>query len=246
MDYTGKVAIVTGGSSGIGQAVAEILAQRGVKVLIGYIGDKDIAENVVKGIVDRGGTASLFYGDISKTENIVQMFDTCIERYGNPDILIANAARMGSTPLLEITEEDYYAMFDVNVKGTLFCLKEAGKKLKDNGRIIVTSSSSVRYPINSHILYISSKSALHSMVEVAARELAHRGITVNTVLPGLTATKKALADHPPEFIQSVVNATPFGRVGEPEDVAAAIVMLAGEDSGWISGQHITANGAAKY
>ena len=246
MDFQGQIAIVTGGAQGIGRAVAEILAERGAKVLIGYIGSHASAEETIQAIEAKGGTASSFYGDISVVDNIKAMFAACIERYGRPDILVANAGLSESRPFLDISEQDYYRVFDVNVKGTLFCVQEAARHLNDNGRIVVVSSSTVRYPVEGMAVYTASKSALHALVEVAAKEVAPRGISINSVLPGLTGTKKAMSELPPEFISKVTEASPFGRLGLPEDVAEAIVLLTSREAHWISGQHIMANGGGRY
>ncbi|MBP2645797.1 MAG: 3-ketoacyl-ACP reductase [Firmicutes bacterium] len=246
MNQKRKVAIITGGSQGIGRAVAELLGATGAAVLINYVGDDAPAAETIKAIETRGGVAAAFNGDISKVANISRMFDKCEELFGSPDIFVANAGTgVPPKPLEEISEDDYYFTFDVNVKGTLFCLKEAKKRLNDGGRIVVTSSSSVKYPVDGLAVYIASKAALISLVEASVNELAQRGITINSVLPGLTETPM-IQDHPEEFKKEVAAASPFKRLGQPEDVAEAIVFLTEERARWISGQHILANGGSKF
>lgn len=246
MQFKGQVAIVTGGATGIGRAVSEQLAARGASVLIGYIGDQSDAEMTIRDIEAKGGTASAFCADISKVDEIKKMFAACIERYGKPDMLIANAGFSGMMPLMEITEQEYYSKFEVNTKGTLFCIQEAGRHLNNGGRIVVVSSSSVSFPCVNMTAYTASKSALHAIVEIAAKELGPRGITVNSILPGVTATENAIKGLPPELIQAVTDSTPSRKVGTPDDVAQAIVLLLMKEAHWINGQNILANGGGTF
>ena len=246
MQFKGQVAIVTGGSTGIGRAVAEQLAARGASVLIGYFGELADAEMTVRDIEASGGVASAFYADITKVEEIKKMFAACIERYGKPDMLIANAGFSGMLPLMEITEQEYYSKFEVNTKGTLFCVQEAGRHLNKDGRIVVVSSSSVSFPCENMTAYTASKSALHAIVQIAAKELGPRGITVNSILPGVTATENAMKGLPPELIKAVTETTPSKKVGTPDDVAQAIVLLLMKEAHWINGQNILANGGGMF
>lgn len=247
MCLTGQVAIVTGASQGIGRAVAELLASKGASVLINYLGDETPAREAISTIESFGVKAIGFNADIGKTSNVEKMFQVCMEKLGRPDILVSNAGvGVPPKPLEEITEQDYDFTYNVNVKANLFCLKGAKKYLKDEGRIVITSSSSVRYPVDGLSVYTSSKAALHSLVEVTVNEFAQRGITINTVLPGLTETPMIMKDHTPEFRKMVAEASPFKRLGQPRDVAEIIVFLCEKRSQWLSGQHITANGGSKF
>ncbi len=247
MDLRGQVAIVTGASQGIGRAVAELLGSAGASVLINYIGNDDSAAETIRSIEACGSKAAGFNGDISVRENIEKMFKICTETLGKPDILVANAGvGVPPKPLTEITEDDYRFVFDVNVKGTLFCVVEAAKQLNEGGRIVVVTSSTIRYPVEGLAVYTSSKSALQALVEVVAPELAQRSITINSVQPGLTVTPMTMGDLDPGFMKMVEDASPFKRLGRPDDVAEAIGFLCEKRSRWISGQHITANGGSKF
>lgn len=242
----GQVAIVTGSSMGIGQAVAELLGKAGASVLVAHYKDPEGAKETIRRIESYGSKAIAFDGDIAVNENIQKMFKTCIEQLGKPDILVANAGvGVPPKPLTEITEDDFHFVYNVNVKGTLFCIVEAAKHLNDGGRIVVVTSSTLKYPVDGLAVYTSSKGALHTLVEVMAPELAKRKITINSVQPGLTRTSMA-DDLPEDFVKMVTEASPFKRLGTPMDVAQAICMLCEKRSQWVSGQHITANGCSKF
>ncbi|NTV89342.1 MAG: SDR family oxidoreductase [Clostridiales bacterium] len=247
MNLKGQVAVVTGASQGIGRAVAELLGRAGASVLVNYIGNDDGAAETMRAIEASGGKAEGFNGDISVKANIEKMFKICTDKLGKPDILVANAGvGVPPKPLAEITEEDYRFVFDINYKGTLFCLVEAMKRMNDGGRIVVVTSSTIRYPVEGLAVYTSSKSALQALVEVSAPEFAQRGITINSVQPGLTVTPMTKGDLDPGFMKMVEEASPFHRLGQPEDVAEAIGFLCEKRSQWVSGQHITANGGSKF
>jgi 3-oxoacyl-[acyl-carrier protein] reductase len=246
MNLEGQAAIVTGASQGIGQAVAILLGSAKASVVVNYVGEDKGAIETVQKIEEAGGKAVRFNGDISVRTNIEKMFQLCVETFGNPDILVANAGvGVPPKPLVEITEEDFHFTYEVNVKGTMFCIIEAAKQMNDGGRIVVTSSSSVVNVVEGLGVYISSKSALQAFVETSALELGRRGITINSVRPGLTMTPMA-NDHSPEFLKTVAEATPLKRLGLPEDVAQVIGFLCEKRSQWINGQHITANGGSKF
>jgi 3-oxoacyl-[acyl-carrier protein] reductase len=239
----GSVAIVTGAGNGIGQGIAKRLAADGASVLVADI-DIAGAEETAEDILEVGGMAAAFKCDISKVNDVYEMFAFCRERFGAPDILVANAAVNFVKRMEELTEEDYYKVTDVNFKGTLFCLKAAGENLRDGGRIVALSSSSTRYPVEGMAVYSGTKAAIKTMVEVAALELAGRGITVNSVMPGVTPTKRM--ELPEEFRRNVAEATPLKRLGTPEDIAGVVAFLADKSSQWITGQHILANGGSKF
>ncbi len=238
-----QIAIVTGAGNGIGQGIAKRLAQDGITVVVADI-DEAGAQETADGIKANGGVAAAVKCDLRKVGDIYATFEFCRVNFGAPDILVANAAVNFVKTLEQLTEEDYYNVTDVNFKGTLFCLKAAGEFLKDGGRIVALSSSSTRYPVEGMTVYTGTKAAIKSMVEVAALELAPRGITVNSVMPGITPTKRM--DLPEEFRRSAAEATPFKRLGTPGDIAEVVAFLAGKSSQWVTGQHILANGGSKF
>lgn len=240
----GKVALVTGSSQGIGRGIAERLGQDGAKVVINYAGNEAAADEVVAQINNNGGQAIAVQGDVSKLVDIEQLFNTTLERFGKLDILVNNAGVATLLPLTEITEAEFDRVFNLNAKGTLFCLKQAALHLVDNGRVINIASSTVDFPTEGAYIYAGSKAAVKKYTQIAAQELGKRGITVNTVTPGVTETP--LSSRLPEsFTQPVVESSPFKRLGKPEDIADVVAFLASEDARWITGQDILVNGGAK-
>ena len=180
MNLTNQIAIVTGAGLGMGRAIAVKLAACGAAVLVT---DKDEAgaAETSRIITEAGGRAEFARADVTVVADIVNMFDVCETRLGKADILVANAGVSFKCPITEVTEEFYNTVYDINAKGTLFSLKEAGLRLKDGGRIVVISSCSARFPELGMAAYSSSKAATQLMVEVAALEFAPRGITVNSI-----------------------------------------------------------------
>ena len=241
MNLKGQIAIVTGAGLGMGRAIALKLAACGSAVLVSDKNEAGAAETADM-IKRDGGTAAAAKADITEVSDIVNMFDICERELGQPDILVANAGVSFKCPITEVTEEFYRTVYDVNAKGTLFSLKEAGLRLKDGGRIVVISSCSARFPELGMAAYSSSKAAAQLMVEVAALEFASRGITVNSIQPGLTGTETMLKYAPAAVVQSCAERTPLGRLGMPEDIAEVAAFLCSKESQWISGQHILASG----
>lgn len=241
MKLNDQIAIVTGAGLGMGRAIAEKLAACGAAVLVSDKNEAGAAETVDI-IKQKGGKAVAAKADVTVVADIVNLFDVCEQELGQPDILIANAGVSFKCPITEVTEEFYQTVYDINAKGTLFSLKEAGLRLKAGGRIVVISSCSARFPELGMAAYSSSKAAAQLMVEVAALEFAPRGITVNSIQPGLTGTETMLKYAPTAFVQSCAERTPLGRLGMPEDIANVAAFLCSKESQWISGQHILASG----
>lgn len=241
MDLTNQIAIVTGAGLGMGRAIAKKLAACGAVVLVSDK-NEDGAKETAEQITANGGKAVAVKADVTLVADIVNMFDVCEAQLGKADILVANAGVSMKCPITEVTEEFYQTVYDINAKGTLFSLKEAGLRLNDGGRIVVISSCSARFPEPGMASYSSSKAAAQLMVEVAALEFASRGITVNSIQPGLTGTPTMLKYAPAQFVQRCADRTPLGRLGMPEDIAEVAAFLCSKESQWISGQHILASG----
>ena len=241
MDMTNEIAIVTGAGLGMGRAIALKLARCGAAVLVSDKSEEGANETAAL-IAAEGGKAVPARCDVTVAQDIADLFQFCPRELGQPDILIANAGVSRPCPLTEVTEEFYHSVYDINTKGTLFSLKEAGLHLKDGGRIVVISSCSARIPEKGMAVYSSSKAAAQMMVEVAAQEFAPRGITVNSILPGLTGTPTMLRFASPEHVQHAVDNTPLGRLGQAEDIAEVAAFLASRASHWVTGQHILASG----
>ena len=242
---TGKVAIVTGASSGIGRGIAQRLAKDGASVLVNYMTDKDGGEATAEVIREAGGQAQAAEGDMRLPKEIEALFATCLKVFGRPDILVNNAGVGVLQPLAEMTEENYEKVFGLNCRGTLFCLKEASLHMKDGGRIVNIGSSSATYPWPGAAMYASSKAAVLKMTEIAAVELGKRQINVNAVIPGITDTPMSQA-LPKEATKPVADASPYKRLGTPADIANVVAFLLGPDGLWVTGQAILANGGSGH
>ncbi|WP_339839566.1 SDR family oxidoreductase [uncultured Maribacter sp.] len=242
MKLEDKVVIVTGASRGIGQEIAFLLAENGAKVVVNHSNsDKDAIATVTK-IEQNGGNAIAIKADVSNREQVTQLFDETIQAFGKIDVLVNNAGVMISKKLKDNTQEDFSRQFDINVKGIFNTLQEADSKLSDNGNIINISSSTVKLMFPTYALYSASKAAVEQMTRVFSKEIG-RGISVNALAPGATETELFLKGKSQEFIDKLSAMNAFDRLAKPIDIARIVLFLASDDSKWISGQVIGANGA---
>jgi len=239
---TNKVAIVTGASRGIGAAVAERLAADGFTVVINYSSDAKSAEALARKIEAKGGRALTAKADVSDASAVRGMFDAAEAAFGGVDVLINNA---GIMKLGRIADSDD-AMFDqqiaINLKGSFNAMREAARRLRDGGRIVNFSTSVVGTRLETYGIYAATKSAIETMTAILSKEMRGRGITVNAVAPGPTATDLFLDGKSPELIDRLAKMNPMERLGTPEDIASAVAFLVGPDGGWINGQVLRANG----
>lgn len=242
MNLKNKVIIVTGSSRGIGKEVAILLAKNGAKVIVNHSNSEEDALLTVESIVQSGGTAMAIKADVSKKENVTHLFDETIRAFGRIDVLINNAGIMFSKLLKDNTQEDFTKVFDVNVRGIFNTMQEADSKLSDNGIIINFSSSTAKLMFPTYALYSASKAAVEQMTRVFSKEIG-RGISVNAIAPGATATDLFLNGKSQETIDKIGAMNAFNRLAEPIDIAKVVLFLASDDSKWISGQVIGANGA---
>ncbi|MES3018782.1 MAG: SDR family oxidoreductase [Bacteroidota bacterium] len=242
-NLTEKVILVTGASRGIGAAIATTLATRGAKVIINFAGDENAAEQQVLKIKANGGDAIAIKADISKADEVKNLFDAAIAHYGRIDVLVNNAGIMITKLLKDTTDEDFARQFDINVKGTFNTMREAATKLADNGSIINFSSTTTRVMMPAYSTYVASKAAVEQLTRVFAKEVGARGINVNSVSPGPTNTALFTKGKPQEVIDRLASLSAFNRIGEPEDIAKIVAFLSSDDAKWISAQNIGANGA---
>ncbi|MDO5610584.1 MAG: glucose 1-dehydrogenase [Pseudomonadota bacterium] len=243
----GKVALVTGSARGIGKSIALRLASRGADVIVNYSRDKTNGDATVKEIESLGARALGIQADIANVTQIESMFQQAKDAFGSIDIVVANAGiEIINQPMVEISEEMYDRLFDINVKGTFFTMQQAAKHVADQGRIIYIGSTSADLVLPGLALYGTSKSAPRYLVRVLAMELGRRGVTVNGVCPtgidgaGVFTDVAAI----PEQRAFIEQANPMGRMGTAEDVANVVEFFASDLSSFVSGQNLCVTGGA--
>ena len=237
-----KVAIVTGGSRGIGAAIAERLANDGFAVVVNYSGNAAEAEALVSKIEADGGKAIAARADVSDAGSVARMFDAAEAAFGGVDVIVNNAGIMKLAPIADSDDALFDSQVAVNLKGTFNVLRQAAKQLRSGGRIINLSSSVVGLLQPSYGVYAGTKAAVEAMTHVLSKELRGRNITVNAIAPGPTATALFLNGKPQELVDHIAKLAPLERLGRPEDIAGAVAFLAGPDGAWINGQVLRANG----
>lgn len=244
-----KVALVTGGSNGIGRAIAERLGRDGATVAITYARDEAAAEETVTGIENHGGRAFTLRLELGQADDATRLwtaFDAAAANHapdGKVDILIHNAAAGSFASLSTVTEEEYDRVFAVNVRAPFFITQAALPRLRDGGRVITISSLAGRAATPETIAYSTSKGALDAFTRSLAKDLGPRGITVNAVSPGIILTRNhtRLIENPDAAAQQAARVA-LGRLGRPDDVAGIVAFLASDDSRWVTGQVIDATG----
>ena len=244
----GKVAVVTGASKGIGAAIAKEFADEGARVVINYASAKEDADRIVDEITKRGGQAVAVQANVAKKADVERLFSAAKRAFGKIDILVNNAGVYDWSPIEEITEEQFHRQFDVNVLGLLLATQEAVKQFDSNGGNIINVSSTVTSltPPGSSV-YTSTKGAVDAITRTLAKELGPRKIRVNSINPGLVETEgvRAAGFDQGDLRKSVEAQTPFGRVGQPGDIAPAAVFLASSDSAWITGETLRVAGGLR-
>lgn len=239
----GKVAVVTGASRGIGKAVAKKLASQGAVVIINYNGSEDRAKEVKAEIEQDGGKAEIFPCNVSDYAACEVFFKTVIEKFGSVDILVNNAGITKDGLLMKMSEADYDAVLDTNLKGTFNCIRFVARQMirQKGGRIINMSSVSGVLGNAGQANYSASKAGVIGLTKSAARELAARGITVNAVAPGFIDTEMT-AVLSEKVKEGAVAQIPLGKFGEPEDIAEAVAFLVSEQAKYITGQVLHVDG----
>ncbi|CDZ48508.1 SDR family oxidoreductase [Neorhizobium galegae] len=237
-----RVAIVTGASKGIGRAIALRLAEDGIAVVVNYATSRQAADEIVAQIEAGGGKAVAVQADVGSPTTAATLFDAAEQSFGGADILVNNAGVMRLAPLAEMDDEAFDTLLAINLTGTFRGIREAGKRLRDGGRIINFSSSVVGAYGPAYGGYAATKAAVEAMTHVASKELGRRKITVNAVAPGPVETELFMTGKSEELVQNIVKSIPLSRLGQPQDIASVVSFLAGPDGGWVNGQVLRANG----
>ena len=244
---TGKVAVVTGASKGIGAAIAKALAAEGASVVVNYASSKAGADAVVAAITAAGDEAVAVGGDVSKADDASRIVETAIEHYGHLDVLVNNSGVYEFAPIEAVTAEQFHRIFNVNVLGALLTTQAAVKHLGEGGSIINIGSAVTDITPAYSAVYTGTKGALDAITGVLARELGPRKIRVNTINPGMVETE---GTHTAGFIgsdmeKSMLPQVPLGRTGRVGDIAPIAVFLASDESGWLTGEQLLASGGLR-
>ncbi|MFG3206634.1 SDR family oxidoreductase [Streptomyces sp. NPDC048192] len=240
-DTNNRVALVTGGTGGIGLAVTNRLAQDGYAVAVHYAGSKAKADEAVEAIKAQGGKAIAVSGDVADEAAMAAAFDATEAEFGGIDVVINTAGIMLLSPIATLDLDDLDRMHRTNIRGTFVVSQQAARRLRRGGALINVSSSLTRLQFPTYGAYAASKGAVEAMTLVLAREMRGKDVTVNAVSPGPTATPLFLEGKDQTALDNLAKAAPLERIGTPEDIAEAIAFLAGP-ARWINGQTIYANG----
>ncbi|MFI6463306.1 SDR family oxidoreductase [Streptomyces sp. NPDC050528] len=236
-----RVALITGGSGGIGRAVAERLAKDGIAVGVHYAGNKSRADETVAAITAAGGRAVPVGGDVADEQEMAAAFDAVEAEFGGIDVVVNTAGIMVLSPIATMDLDDLDRMHRTNIRGTFVVSQQAARRVRAGGAIINFSTTVTRTKFPTYGGYVASKAAVEAMTLVLARELRGKDITVNTVAPGPTATSLFLDGKDEATIQNLAKAAPLERLGAPDDIAESVAFLAGP-ARWINGQVLYANG----
>lgn len=237
-----KTAIVTGASGGIGGAIAGRLAADGFSVIAHYSGNSAKADEAVEGIKKAGGKAVAMAADISRPEDVKQLFLKSKEAFGDVNVVVNTAGIMPLSPIAKGDIDAFDKVIATNLRGSYLMMSEAANHVVDGGRIVMFSSSVVAKNFPSYGAYIASKAAVEGLVKVMANEVGERGITVNAVAPGPVGTELFLKGKSEEQIAQMGKLAPLGRIGAPDDISGVISFLVGKDGAWVNGQTIRVNG----
>ena len=242
-----KVALITGSVRGLGKAIAERYAALGAAIVLNYSKDAAAAEEMEKNIKAMGARVIAVQADVSKVADIKKLFDEAKKAFGKIDIVVANAGiEMVETPVTVFTEEQFDRLFSINTKGAYFTMQQAALQVEDNGRIIYIASSTTSFPVPGMAVYGGSKTTPRYMVDVLSKEIGHRGVTVNSIIPFAVDHSGIFteADSYPALRKSLIDSCPMGRLAEVEDVANIAEFFASDLSSFVNGQHLLVNGGA--
>src|SRR5712671_1762973 len=247
-ELTGKVAIVTGASKGIGAGIAKGLAEAGAAVVVNYASSRAGADRVVSEIVDQGGRAIAVQGDVARAADVGRLFEETRKAFGSLDVLVNNAGVFQFEPLETVTEDEFHREFNTNVLGPILTIQEALKHFGPEGGSVINISSVVSTAaVPNSVVYSATKGAVDSIARVLGTELAARKIRVNTIAPGGVETEgsHSLGMIGSDFEKQIVADTPMGRLGQPDDIARVAVFLASDNARWLTGERIAASGGLR-
>lgn len=245
---TGKAAVVTGASKGIGAGIAIALAAAGAGVVVNYASSREGAGRVVEAICDAGGKAIAVQADVSKAGDVERLFQEAHKAFGRLDVLVNNAGIFQFDPLETFTEAEFHREFNTNVLGLLFATREAVKYFGPEGGSVINigSVASTSAPPMS-VVYSATKGAVDTITRVLAKELGPKNIRVNSINPGGVETEGVhrIGMLESDFAKQMIADTPLGRIGQPEDIAPIAVFLASAASGWLTGDHLLVSGGLR-
>ncbi|MFD5226381.1 SDR family oxidoreductase [Microbacterium sp. NPDC058342] len=237
-----RVAIVTGGSRGIGRAVSEKLASGGLDVVVNYAGDVAAAEGAVESITAAGGSAIAVQADVADEQAVAAVFDRAADEFGGVDVVVNAAGRMTLSPIADLDLSALDRLHRTNIRGTFVVAQQAARRLRDGGSFVGFSTTVVATQFPGYGAYVASKAAVEGITMILARELRGRDITVNTVAPGPTATDLFLDGKTPEQIDALAKTPPLERLGTPADIAEVVAFITSSAGHWVNGQILRANG----
>ncbi|KQN18542.1 SDR family oxidoreductase [Sphingomonas sp. Leaf30] len=237
-----RTAIVTGASRGIGRACAITLATQGLAVVVNYAGSDGEAAQVVSEIENAGSRALAVQADVASASDVARLFDQAEAAFAGIDVVVSSAGVMTTGHIAEVGDDEFDRVIDVNLRGTFNVFREAARRVRDDGRLIGLSSTTLALNAPGYSLYNATKGAVEGMVRVVAKELGGRGITVNAVAPGPVETGLFLDGKSDADVQRMAGMAPQKRLGQPDDIAALVAFLASPQAAWVSGQIVRANG----
>ncbi len=242
-----KVALITGSARGLGKAIAERYAALGANIVLNYSKDKVSVDEVESNIKAMGANVFSVQADVSKVADIERLFTEAKNAFGKIDIVVANAGiEMVETPVTEFTEAQFDQLFSINTKGAYFTMQQAALNVENNGRIIYIASSTTAFPVPGMAVYGGSKTTPRYVVDVLSKEIGHRGVTVNSIIPFAVDHSGIFVDPNayPELRKSLLDSCPMGRLAEVEDVANIAEFFASDLASFVNGQHLLVNGGA--